>query len=137
MIEYLLAIGVGALFATGVYMILRSNLIRILIGVILLSNSVNLLVLTLGRLSRENPPLIDATEKQLEAFANPLPQALILTAIVIGFGLLAFSLVLSVRAYNHYGTLNIDHMRVAEPPYPDEVESDEEASESHGEDTDE
>ncbi len=137
MIEYLLAIGVGALFATGVYMILRSNLIRILIGVILLSNSVNLLVLTVGRLSREHPPLIDATAHELETFANPLPQALILTAIVIGFGLLAFSLVLSVRAYDHFGTLNIDFMRVAEPPYPDEIEKEEASSDADREDPDE
>jgi multicomponent Na+:H+ antiporter subunit C len=128
MIEYLMAIGVGVLFATGLYMMLRSNLVRILIGVILISNSVNLLVLTMGRLKRNAPPLIP--EHEIQHFeplsvANPLPQALILTAIVIGFGLLAFSLVLSVRAYNHYGTLNLDHMRTAEPPYPDE-ETDEE-----------
>ncbi len=121
MIEYLIAIGAGVLFSCGLYMMLRANLVRILIGVILLSNSVNLMVLTMGRLERGAPPLIPETARTLDTLANPLPQALILTAIVIGFGLLAFSLVLAVRAYHHFGTLNTKHMRSAEPPYPDEV----------------
>jgi len=127
-IGVLLSIGIGVLFALGVYMVLRENLVRVIIGVILLSNSVNLLLLTMGRVTRNKPPLIPDGQKEIAAHAtaNPLPQALILTAIVIGFGLLAFSLVLAVRAYHHYGTLSTDLMRKAEPPYPDERAEEEE-----------
>ncbi len=126
----LLSIAIGVLFSTGIYMMLRENLVRVIIGVILLSNSVNLLLLTMGRLTRNRPPLIEEGKKTIEAPANPLPQALILTAIVIGFGLLAFSLVLAVRAYHHEGTLNTDAMRTAEPLYPDEMEEPEDELES-------
>lgn len=110
--ESLLAIVGGSLFAGGVYMLLRKNLIKAIIGIILISNAVNLLLFTLGRLTNDNPPLIMAGETvPAEPFANPLPQALILTAIVIGFGLLAFALVLAYRSYKELGTVNVDEMQ--------------------------
>lgn len=107
-----MAIVGGALFAGGVYMLLRKNIIKAIIGIILISNSVNLLLFTLGRMSNENPPLIMAGDTvPVEPFANPLPQALILTAIVIGFGLLSFALVLAYRSYKELGTVNVDDMQ--------------------------
>ncbi len=119
--EPLLAIVVGVLVAFSVYLMLRKNLVRVVIGVVILSNAVNLLIFTLGRLDRGIPPLIPFTESvPSEVFANPLPQALVLTAIVIGFGLFAFALVLTYRAYTEIGTINVDDMRMAEPPYEGE-----------------
>ncbi|MCH8556817.1 MAG: Na+/H+ antiporter subunit C [Balneolia bacterium] len=119
--EPLLAIVIGILVALSIYLILRKNLVRIVIGIVILSNAVNLLIFTLGRLDRGMPPLIPAGESvPVEAFANPLPQALVLTAIVIGFGLFAFALVLTYRAYTELGSVNVDDMRVAEPAYKGE-----------------
>ncbi len=120
--EPLLAIVIGILVALSIFLILRKNLVRVVIGIVILSNAVNLLIFTLGRLDRGIPPLIPAGESvPVEAFANPLPQALVLTAIVIGFGLFAFALVLTYRAYTEVGTINVDDMRVAEPAYKGEV----------------
>ncbi|MFW6348342.1 MAG: Na+/H+ antiporter subunit C [Cyclonatronaceae bacterium] len=119
--EFLLAIVIGILVAISVYLMLRKNLVRILIGVLILSNAVNLLIFTAGRLQRGAPPLIGPDETVPSGvFANPLPQALILTAIVIGFGLFAYALVLTYRAYTEIGTVNVDDMRLAEPAYKDE-----------------
>ncbi|MEX1135350.1 MAG: Na+/H+ antiporter subunit C [Balneolales bacterium] len=120
--ETLLAFIVGGLFAGSIFLMLRKNLIRIVIGLILLSNAVNLLIFTLGRITSANPPLIEEGASVADAgIANPLPQALILTAIVISFGLLAFALVLTYRSYKELDTVNIDEMRIAEPPFPGEI----------------
>lgn len=119
--ETLLSFVVGGLLAAGIYLMLRRNLVRLIIGVALVSNAANLTMFVSGRLTRGNPPLIPAdADLPPGVFANPLPQALILTAIVIGFGLLAFSLVLVYRANQELGTIDPDKMRVAEPRY-DEV----------------
>jgi multicomponent Na+:H+ antiporter subunit C len=107
--EPALAILIGLLTSAGVYLLLRRSLLRMLFGLILLSNAVNLLILTVGGLSRGNPPLISTGESVLAAgAANPLPQALVLTAIVIGFGLIAFALILVYRTYATTGTLDAD-----------------------------
>jgi multicomponent Na+:H+ antiporter subunit C len=120
--ETLLAFVVGGLFAAGIYLVLRRNLVRLIIGIALISNAANLTMFTAGRLTRGQPPLIPAGAERPEGlFANPLPQALILTAIVIGFGLLAFTLVLVYRASQELDTLDPDEMRVAEPPYEEAV----------------
>ncbi|MEX1120758.1 MAG: Na+/H+ antiporter subunit C [Balneolales bacterium] len=117
----MLAFIVGGLFAGSIFLMLRKNLIRIVIGLILLSNAVNLLIFTLGRITSANPPLIGEGASVADAgIANPLPQALILTAIVIGFGLLAFALVLTYRSYKELHTVYVDEMRIAEPPFPGE-----------------
>lgn len=114
--ESMLAVVVGILFACGVYLLLRRDLVRVVVGVALITNAVNLLFFAAGRLTRFNPPLVAEGEVAPELpFANPLPQALILTAIVIGFGLLAFTLVLVYRAQRELNTLDPDEMRVAEP----------------------
>lgn len=106
-----LALVVGILFAAGVYLVLRRNLLKLIFGLVLLSNAVNLLIFTVGRLTRASPPLVPPGQVvPIEPFANPLPQALILTAIVIGFGLVAFALVLLYRAYESLGTVNADDL---------------------------
>ncbi|MFC7334331.1 Na+/H+ antiporter subunit C [Rhodocista pekingensis] len=115
--EVVMAFVIGILVAGSVYLLLSRNVLRAVFGVILLSNAVNLVILTVGGLSLGLPPLIGPEAKVLaEPYSNPLPQALILTAIVIGFGLLSFALALVYRAYQELGTLDSDGMRVAEPP---------------------
>jgi multicomponent Na+:H+ antiporter subunit C len=114
--EAMLAIVVGLLVAIGVYLMLDRNLVRLLFGTVVLSNAVHLLIFAAGRLTRETPPLIPAgLGVPPEPVANPLPQALILTAIVISFNLFAFMIVLAYRAYRELGTVDTDGMRVAEP----------------------
>jgi multicomponent Na+:H+ antiporter subunit C len=114
--ESLLAIVVGILVACGVYLILSRDLIRVMLGLSILSNGANLLIFTAGRVTRDAPPIIAADAKVPEGIiANPLPQALILTAIVIGFSLLAFALVLTFRSYRATGNVDLDGLRFAEP----------------------
>ena len=107
---------VGVFIAVGVYLILSRALIRMLLGVVVLGNGVNLLILVAGRLTRAVPPIIPRAASAPEGYyANPLPQALILTAIVIGFSMFAFLLVLAFRAYQSLDADNTDTMRLAEP----------------------
>ncbi|MEP2947943.1 MAG: Na+/H+ antiporter subunit C [Lentilitoribacter sp.] len=114
--EAWMAVVVGALFSVSIYLMLSKHIIRILIGAAILGNAVNLLIFTNGRLTREVPPIIGVDESILSAqAANPLPQALVLTAIVIAFSFFAFLLVLGYRAYQELGSDNTDEMRVAEP----------------------
>lgn len=114
--EYVLAVLVGVFFTVAVYLLLSKAVIRMLLGVAILGNGVNLLIFTAGRLTREVPPIVPDHMAQLqEPFANPLPQALILTAIVIGFALFTFLLVLGYRAYQELDADNTDTMRLAEP----------------------
>jgi multicomponent Na+:H+ antiporter subunit C len=119
--EVVLAFVVGGLFAASVYLLLRRSMVRLLIGLILLSNAVNLLIFAMGRLTRGEAAMIPPGQPvPIDPIANPLPQALILTAIVIGFGLLAFMMVLTFRTHRELGTVNMDNMRLAEPPYKGE-----------------
>ena len=112
----MLALLVGVLVAASVYLMLARNVLRFLFGLVLLSNAANLTIFIAGRLTPEAPPLVpDGLTVPPEQVANALPQALVLTAIVIGFGLLAFTLVLVYRGYQTLGTLDSDAMRVAEP----------------------
>jgi multicomponent Na+:H+ antiporter subunit C len=95
-VEILLAIASGVLYACGIYLMLRRRLAQLIIGLGLLGNGTNLLIFTAGGLTRAHP------------YADPVPQALVLTAIVIGFGLLAFSLVLAHRVHATTGTDDVD-----------------------------
>jgi multicomponent Na+:H+ antiporter subunit C len=110
--EVILAIVVGALYAAGLYMMMRRSLVKLIAGLVLLGYASNLLIFTVSRLTRAQPPLIpDAPEVLAEPFADPVPQALILTAIVIGFGLQAYALVLIKRVYQAVATDDLDRMR--------------------------
>ncbi|CAN0653478.1 Na+/H+ antiporter subunit C [Nitratireductor aquimarinus] len=114
--EAALAFVVSVFFAVAIYLMLSKHIIRILLGVSIFGNAVNLSIFTAGRLMREVPPIIpEALQTPDSAIANPLPQALVLTAIVISFSLFAFLLVLAFRAYQELGTDDTDGMRVAEP----------------------
>lgn len=111
-----LSVLIGLFFAVSVYLMLSRQLVRILLGIAILGNAVNLLIFTSGRLTREVPPLIpEEAYRPLVETANPLPQALVLTAIVISFSFFAFLLVLAFRAYQELGTDDANEMRVAEP----------------------
>ena len=114
--ETVLAVLLGILVAASVYLMLARNVLRFLFGLVLLSNAANLTIFTAGRLTPAEPPLVPVGQPApLELVSNALPQALVLTAIVIGFGLLAFALVLVYRSYQTLGTLDSDAMRYAEP----------------------
>jgi multicomponent Na+:H+ antiporter subunit C len=110
--EVVLAVVIGGLYAAGIYMLLRRSLVKLLIGLAMLGHAANLLIFTAARLTRGRPPVIGAGATTLIApYADPLPQALILTAIVIGFGVMAFALVLAYRAYETVGTDDLDRMK--------------------------
>ncbi|MCH2076007.1 MAG: Na+/H+ antiporter subunit C [Rhodobacteraceae bacterium] len=114
--EALLAISIGVLVAAAVYLMLARHVLRFIFGLVLISNAANLTIFTAGRLTEGMPPLIELGQVAPDpGVANALPQALVLTAIVIGFGLFAFALILMFRAYTTLGTLDSDEMRIAEP----------------------
>jgi multicomponent Na+:H+ antiporter subunit C len=107
--EALLALASGVLYAAGIYLMLRRRLAQLIIGLGLLSNGTNLLIFTAGGLTRARPPVVQEGARLLvPPYADPVPQALVLTAIVIGFGLLAFSLVLAHRVHESVGTDDVD-----------------------------
>ena len=106
----------GLLVACGAYLMMTGHILRFLFGLVLLGNAANLAIFVAGRLTRAAPPLIpDGLVTPAGQVANALPQALVLTAIVIGFGLLAFAIALIYRTYQAIGTLESDEMRLAEP----------------------
>lgn len=99
--EFVIAIVIGVVFATGIYLLLSRRLIRVLLGTTLLSHAALLLLMTMGGLKRGAAPILDGSSGP---FVDPIPQALILTAIVIGFGVTSFIIVLSYRAYQKMGS---------------------------------
>ena len=110
--ENLFAFVIGGLYATALFMMLRRSIVKLVIGLMILSNAANLLILTAGGLVRGAPPLIPGHLERVTApMADPLPQALILTAIVISFGVLAFAVVLIHRAYEVIGADDMHEMK--------------------------
>ena len=110
---------IGVFLAVAIFLLLSRSLIRMLLGLAILGNGVNLLILVCGRLTRIIPPIVpEGLTIPAGPVANPLPQALILTAIVIGFAMFTFLLVLVYRAYQTIGTDDTDAMRLAEPKPP-------------------
>jgi multicomponent Na+:H+ antiporter subunit C len=110
-LELILAITAGTLYGAGCYLILRRRLAQLIIGLGLMSNGTNLLIFTAGGLTRARAPIIPEGRTAITgAFADPVPQALVLTAIVIGFGVLAFSLVLAHRVHVMTDSDDIDQM---------------------------
>lgn len=107
--EALLALLVGLMTAAAFYLMLSGMLVRFVFGFTLMGNAVNLLIFTAGRLTHSDPPLIDPGQVGLDGpVANALPQALILTAIVIGFAMVTFLLILLYRTHHQTGTLDAD-----------------------------
>jgi multicomponent Na+:H+ antiporter subunit C len=115
--ENWLALLAGILFAGCIYLMLAGDLIRYIFGLVLASNAVNLMIFTAGRVGNFRPPLVP--EGMLEPagpVANALPQALILTAIVIGFALLAFVFILVYRIFQDFGTVETASVQNTDSP---------------------
>ena len=112
MFTYLLAF---ILFAVGLYSVInKRNLIKIIMGIIIMEHAVNAFLILIGyRISGEAPILEKGTtiEKFLNSAVDPLPQALVITSIVIGLGVVALMVALAVRLYQHYGTFDITEIR--------------------------
>jgi multicomponent Na+:H+ antiporter subunit C len=110
--EVVLALVIGTLYGGGLYLMMRRNLIQLIIGLSLLSHGANLLIFTAGGLRKGGAPILAAGEKAFATLpADPLPQALILTAIVISFAVTAFALVLFLRTYQTVGTDDVDELK--------------------------
>ena len=110
--EPMLALIVGSLYAAGLYMMMRRSSVKLIIGLALLSHGSNLLIFMMGRLVRGHPPVLpNAVTHMTGLYADPVPQALILTAIVIGFGLQAFAVVLIRRVHQTVGTDDLDELQ--------------------------
>ena len=107
--ELVLAVAAGMLYATGLYLMLRGRLAQVTVGLGLLAHGSNVLTFTAAGVTRGAPPVIPA-DGAATSFADPVPQSLILTAIVIGFGVLAFSLVLARRVHESAGSDDIDEI---------------------------
>jgi multisubunit Na+/H+ antiporter MnhC subunit len=115
-VEIALSIAAGALFAASTYLILGRDLVRVAVGILLLGVAANVLIFIAGGVSQGPPPLVPPGETTLpEGGARPLPQALILTAIVISFGLSAFAMVLFWTARRSFGHVDTAQHRLAEP----------------------
>lgn len=108
------ALVAAGLFGCALYMILSRNLMRTLLGLSLLTTAVNLVLFQAGGIRSMQPPLIPDGAERLEGSADPLPQALVLTAIVIGFALTVVLASLALRAYRGHGTLTSSEIRSAE-----------------------
>lgn len=113
--EPVFAIAFGVMVAVAAYLLMSRNILRIVLGLLVLGNAANLSIFVAGRMGSRIPPLVPAGETALAGGANPLPQALILTAIVISFSLVAFTVVLFESAHRRLDTLDADAMREAEP----------------------
>lgn len=108
----------GVMVAVSAYLLMSRNLLRILLGLLVLSNAANLCMFIAGRLQSDQPPIVPDGQLTLAVSSNPLPQALILTAIVISFALVVYAMVLFQNAHRALGTMDTDAMRAAEPVAP-------------------
>jgi multicomponent K+:H+ antiporter subunit C len=108
--ELLVALSIGALTASGVFLTLRARTFPVVLGLTLLAYAVNLFLFAMGRLTIGLPPIIDPAQGE---YADPLPQALVLTAIVIAFGMTAFLIVLALKARAELGNDHVDGLNLA------------------------
>lgn len=103
--ELLIASAIAVLTAAGVYLVLRARTFPVVLGLAFLSYAINLFLFAMGRLVINRPPIYD---KAAESYTDPLPQALVLTAIVIAFGMTAFVVVLALRTFLETGVDHVD-----------------------------
>lgn len=106
--ELYMSLAIGVLFTVGVYLMLSKSLLRIILGTSLLTHGVHLLLLTMSRLKTGAAPLLG---QNAESYVDPLPQALILTSIVISFGVTSLFLVLAYKTYQQLGTDDMEQLR--------------------------
>jgi multicomponent Na+:H+ antiporter subunit C len=118
---WLLAITAGVVVAVGAFLATSRDVFRAVIGLAILGSAANLVLFASGRLDSSLPAVVIAGESGLHDAANPLPQALVLTAIVIGFALICFALALVLRLIQHVGTDDALALRQAEPVASDAV----------------
>ena len=109
--EIVLAILVGVLYTAGVYMMLRRSILKFIIGLIFLSNATNLLVFISSGISAGQPAFVDGTADSANKLSDPLPQALVLTAIVIGFGIVVYTMALKYKFFETTGTDDLDQLK--------------------------
>lgn len=109
--EIILAILVGVLYTAGVYMVLRRSILKFIIGLIFLSNATNLLVFISSGIEAGQPAFVDGTTTDTSMLSDPLPQALVLTAIVIGFGIVVFTMALKYKFFETTGTDDLDQLK--------------------------
>jgi multicomponent K+:H+ antiporter subunit C len=104
-LEFLVASSIAVLTAAGIYLCLRGRTFPVVLGLAMLSYAINVFLFSMGRLVVNRPPIY---EKGLTEYTDPLPQALVLTAIVIAFGMTALVVVLALRTYLETGTDHVD-----------------------------
>lgn len=112
--EVLLAILVGVLYTAGVYMLLRRSILKFIIGIIFLSNATNLLVFLSAGLVAGEPAFIDPSSSTTGGLSDPLPQALVLTAVVIGLGIVVYLLAVKYRLFSETQTDDLDQLKPTE-----------------------
>ena len=106
--ELTLAIAIGVLSASGVYLLLRPRTFQVIIGLSLVSYAVNLFILSMGRLRMDAAPILSGSDANIADYTDPVPQALVLTAIVIGFAMTALFLVVLLAARGLSGSDHVD-----------------------------
>jgi multicomponent K+:H+ antiporter subunit C len=106
--ELILSLAIGVLTASGVYLVLRPRTFQVIIGLSLISYAVNLFIFSMGRLRVDAAPVLDHANPDPALYADPVPQALVLTAIVIGFAMTALFLVVILAARGFTGTDHVD-----------------------------
>lgn len=109
--EVILAILVGVLYTVGIYMLLRRSILKFIIGIIFMSNATNLLVFLSAGIIPGSPAFVKEQTDNLHQVADPLPQALVLTAIVIGLGIVVFTLALKFKFFSSTGTDDLDQLQ--------------------------
>lgn len=111
--ELILVLLVGILYSAGIYLMLRRSMVKLILGLLILGNGANMLIFLVGGLTKGKPPIIPETEVTfMDAYADPVPQALILTAIVISFALTAFAIILLKRVYETTGSDDLDSLNI-------------------------
>lgn len=123
--EWLMALIIGVMTSTGVYLTLRARTFPVVLGLTLLAYAVNVFLFTMGRLTIGQPAIIDSAAT---GYADPLPQALVLTAIVIAFGMTAFLIVLALKSRGELGNDHVDGVDIDGPIPQNYIESGSESS---------
>lgn len=110
--DYMYYIGAFGLIIIGLFvMLVKHNLIKVIIGLSLLETGVNLFLISVGYISKGTAPIFSNSSVETQRMVDPVPQALVLTAIVIGIAVLALALSLAIKLYHHYGTLDLRQIK--------------------------
>jgi len=110
--HYIYYIGAFGLIFIGLFiMMVKRNLIKVIIGLSILETGVNLFLISVGYIQEGTAPIFSNPSVETRRMVDPVPQALVLTAIVIGVAVLALALSLAIRLYQHYGTLDLRRIR--------------------------